>query len=352
MAHIHPTIVLPRQGTQNFIRGVATPAPAAPTLDAVLPGDGQNTILWTKVTGASSYRIYFDTSSGVSTEDPFIAVGDVDTYDHEGLGNGTTYYYKVAGIGLGGHGALSNEDSGTPAVFTNNYSLDFDGINEYLDIANPSNFHFETGGSDLPFSICAWVKMTDASFFRILTKGANTDFEWLFTTVNNDKLMFKLYGDAAGSINIGRLSVSSLTSDEDAWIFLTAVYTGSGVNTGISLYRNAVSMSTTNSSAGAYTAMRDSGDNVQMAQLAGLDNAEGRMDEVSVWDKALSQSEIEEVYNSGAPTNLANHSALANLVSWWRNGDGATFPIIPDARNSNDGTMTNMEITDIVADTP
>jgi len=53
---------------------------------------------------------------------------------------------------------------------------------------------------------------------------------------------------------------------------------------------------------------------------------DGNIDEASIWDKALSSSEIADIYNSGNPTNLADHSAAANIVSWWRMGDGCVNP--------------------------
>ena len=79
----------------------------------------------------------------------------------------------------------------------------------------------------------------------------------------------------------------------------------------------------------------------------------GSMDEVSVWNKELTSGEVSEAYNSGSPTNLASHSATANLVGWWRMGDGDTFPTLTDnSTNSNDGTMTQMESGDIQSDSP
>ena len=51
------------------------------------------------------------------------------------------------------------------------------------------------------------------------------------------------------------------------------------------------------------------------------DYMDGHTDEASIWSKALSGAEVTELYNSGAPTDLTSHSANANLVHWWRNGD-------------------------------
>jgi hypothetical protein len=352
MSHIHPTIVLPVNGTGDFQRGLAVPPPATPVLDSVLPGDSQNTLNWTKVTGATGYKIYYDVSSPVDSDSPNFLVGDVATYTQTGLSNGTLYYYKIRSVGVGGVSGFSNELSATPSSFVNEKSLLFDGINEYVSIANPSNFHFETGGNDLPFSVSAWCKMVDATAFQIITKGATANREWGFRFTNVDKIIFKLFGNAAGTIAIGRTYNTALTSDEGSWVHYLGTYDGSGVNTGIKIYRNSTELSLLNSSAGSYTSMFDSGDNVEVGQWAGVGNADGNIDEVSVWTKELTQSEINNIYNGGTPNNLNEHSAVANLESWWRNGDGDTFPTITDNNGSNDGTMTNMESGDIVTDVP
>jgi len=47
-------------------------------------------------------------------------------------------------------------------------------------------------------------------------------------------------------------------------------------------------------------------------------NDETKFNGVTLWDKVLNQSEITELYNSGAPMNVANHSAYdASCVGWW-----------------------------------
>ena len=79
----------------------------------------------------------------------------------------------------------------------------------------------------------------------------------------------------------------------------------------------------------------------------------GNLDEVAVWDAVLTLAEIAAVYNAGVPADLLLHSRAANLVGWWRMGDGDTFPTLQDSSVSGfDGTMINMEVGDIVADVP
>lgn len=77
---------------------------------------------------------------------------------------------------------------------------------------------------------------------------------------------------------------------------------------------------------------------------------EGHVDEVAVFNTVLSSANRTAIYNGGKPADL---TGMSGLVGWWRMGDDATFPTIPDASsNSNNGTMTSMVAGDITTDTP
>ncbi len=91
--------------------------PPAPQNVASVSDDGQVTISWDSVTGATSYNIYWDTTGGVTTSDTQLATV-TSPYLHDGLVNGTTYYYAVTAINAVGEGALSDEVNATPFTET------------------------------------------------------------------------------------------------------------------------------------------------------------------------------------------------------------------------------------------
>ena len=82
--------------------------------DCITAGWHQNVMDWNAVSGATSYTIYWDTSSGVSSSSTAITGITDDNYTHTGLDNGTTYYYKGATVNSAGTGSLSDEVSATP----------------------------------------------------------------------------------------------------------------------------------------------------------------------------------------------------------------------------------------------
>ena len=59
---------------------------------------GQVILDWTALSGASSYTIFWDNSTGVSSSSTAITSVSTDNYTHSSLDNGTVYYYKVAGV--------------------------------------------------------------------------------------------------------------------------------------------------------------------------------------------------------------------------------------------------------------
>ena len=56
-------------------------------------------------------------------------------------------------------------------------------------------------------------------------------------------------------------------------------------------------------------------------------NTETKFMGLTIWNKALSASEVNELYNSGAPLHVGTHSAYANCVGWWPFQDDGTGQI-------------------------
>ncbi len=60
----------------------------------------------------------------------------------------------------------------------------------------------------------------------------------------------------------------------------------------------------------------------------GIDPYSGSLQNMSLWDTAFTQVEIDELYNGGTPTDLNQHSQVANGIAWWQfggNGESGSF---------------------------
>lgn len=99
------------EGVLSTIEASATPqipAPAAPVLTAASgPAEQQVTVTWEPVSTATSYNLYWKTSTGVTTADTQV-VGVTSPYTLTGLANGTQHWLRVSAVNVGGE-TLSNE---------------------------------------------------------------------------------------------------------------------------------------------------------------------------------------------------------------------------------------------------
>jgi hypothetical protein len=90
--------------------------PTAPTGVTASADDGQVSISWSAVSGATSYNIYWSTTSGVTKTNGIKITGATNPYSHTGLTNDTTYYYIVTAVNSSGESVESEEVSATPTA--------------------------------------------------------------------------------------------------------------------------------------------------------------------------------------------------------------------------------------------
>ena len=92
---------------------MAFPSPP-PAGVSVTAGFYELTLNWTGSPGATSYKIYWNTTGGVTTADNVIPLIPGTTYLHTGLLGNQTYYYRIAGTNVAGDTVLSAEAAGIP----------------------------------------------------------------------------------------------------------------------------------------------------------------------------------------------------------------------------------------------
>ena len=242
---------------------------------------------------------------------------------------------------------LGNTLSGgiVPAVaatpFSNTYSIDFDGTNDYM--VSDSNVVFtETG------SYAFWMKTSTRA--QMVALYASSAFYFYATISGSDVVPFIAH-PAVGSIT------SSTKLDDGAWHFITVTTAGSadsGVSSTVTLYVDGSSVAT-GTVTGSYTPV------TAKWELGHYGDGPccrytGNLDEVAMWNVTLDANAITQLYNSGEPIDLSsdsgNYDNSGDLVHWWRMGDGDTFTTITDNKGSNDMEMTNMASGDIEEDVP
>jgi hypothetical protein len=223
----------------------------------------------------------------------------------------------VVGSGGGGGG------------FTNTYSLDFDGVDDFVN----------TGTNDV--SISSWIKTTETFVYTLtrcafggtdLTFGGNYTLGRLgsgFATPNDT--VVRIY-NSLGTTKLNDGNWNHIVFTYDYTTKEIKAYTDGSLEVTVvnSLFRSK---------------------KIAIGWNGQALHFQGNVDECALWYSVLNASEITDIYNGGTPTDL---SLLATPpISWWRNGDGDTYPTITDnGSGGNNGTMTNMDAGDIVTDVP
>jgi len=93
-----------------------TPALPVPTGVSAAAGNDQVTVAWPAVTGATSYNIYWSTTTGVTTANGTKITGAASPYTLTGRTNGTTYYFVITELNSDRESAPSTEVSATPSL--------------------------------------------------------------------------------------------------------------------------------------------------------------------------------------------------------------------------------------------
>ena len=142
-------------------------------------------------------------------------------------------------------------------------------------------------------------------------------------------------------------SVGSLLDGK--WAHIVISY--SNTSDALVLYING-SAETVNTTSGTFIDIPNSSNTFQIGN-----GFLGKISDVAIYNTALSASNVTSIYDGGDSYRHNTGVANANLIGWWRMGDGAEngkgTTIYDASTNSNNFTLTNMDSeTDYVEDTP
>jgi hypothetical protein len=225
----------------------------------------------------------------------------------------------------GNNGTPTNGPTLTSTNCKSGSCYSFDGSDDYISV--PDNPSLDLGS----YTISAWVYPEDVGgWHTIVAKGeteATMNYAWQIGS------SISLLEDGYGSDYYAR--ASSPTYSSNTLYFVTAVADASAGE--LRLYVNGVEHTYSSQGWGGDPIIDDDPLTIGSSETWG-EYFDGTIDEVMLWDRALSDTEIDEVYNS-YPTNP---TWQAGLLSWWKL-DGNTN----DSIGSNNGTNNGGTITDV-----
>ncbi len=217
-------------------------------------------------------------------------------------------------------GTMYNMDAATdwvPGKIGN--ALDFDGVDDYVDCGNSSSL-LPTGS----FSVSAWIYsrgyVSNGSAYNApLARGnpfANGDVGgYGFGFTSDNELQF--YANATG--------VCSGVDISNRWAYAVAVYDGTEGK--LKIYVDGTLRNVTN-----FSGLGTDTKNFYIGQdSTGIRLFNGLIDEVQIYDNALSDGEIQNIYITGS-----------SLGEWHLNETSGTT-VTDSSANANNGTMYNMD---------
>ena len=239
-----------------------------------------------------------------------------------GVGYGITPFMGASGI--------LARSSGGGGGFVNEYSMSFDGVDEYFGAGNDASRKVQT------LTMSVWVKPTASASDPILLNGhPSYGTQGIEIFWNFNQFRVRINGTSYGL---------GLGSGQNNWTHIVISYDGNTLKrmtNGVAI-ADVVVGSTIN-----YTNYS--------GLLIGLSPSgyyKGLIDEVAFWDSDQSANFI-TIYNSGVPSDLTSLSPL----NWYRMGDGDTWngsiwTLTDNGTGGNNGTSVNMEEADRVTDIP
>ena len=213
-------------------------------------------------------------------------------------------------------------------------AFNFDGVDDYVAVSDDPSLN-----PIHAITVDAWINRSslDNDYGPVVVKRPNN---------NSGYTLEAAYGDIAFHVYVsGRGYVSSpfATLPTDQWVHVAGVYDGST----ISLYLNGNLIGSNTSAPGAI--------HVESGELGiGHDQAnpdrfyKGLIDEVEIFDRALSASEIQAIYTAGSAgkctfgRKTVNRSAVAS-------GTPVTYTIALD--NESEGNFDDVRVTDALPPT-
>lgn len=275
-------------------------------------------------------------------------IQDSGSASNNGTNNGATQIATNVLISNNGESDTLPTSALTPSDLQfespySNYSLDFDGTGNYIDGNTASYLNATT-----TFTISTWfntdtVAGTDKFLINI---GGSSSELWGIQLYQGDLIAYgsttAIYYRYNGHISINE------------WYHLTLVYDGSeSTGSRYKVYLNGTLLVSDFAPGTVPTVTPTFTNNLIIGKLAysAAEYWNGKIDETAIWNSALTQAQISQVYNNGYPADLTSLSP----VSWWRLGEDAYFvgnditvpnQIIGGPTGTGSGTQTAILVGD------
>ena len=260
--------------------------------------------------------------------------------------DGLVAYYPFNGnandeSGNGNHGTVNGATLTSDRNDVQNSSYSFDGLDDYISI-NSNNNQLDFFGNCC-ITISAWIKLDNAdNQYSILTNSDynNIHQQYALKVESNSKLYF-LAGDKLFESN--GINYSSSNINNGQWAHTLVSYDGNKLK----LYLNG-NLDYENQIIDNFPESPSSVAFIGNSWGANNDFFPGQIDDVSIWNRALTEQEIQNLYNSSIGDILldgivsAENNQIKNVVDPTHSQDAATKGYVDSNINSFSGSYNDL----------
>jgi hypothetical protein len=315
------------------------PPPPPPTNLKVtaVPGEPQKLLLtWDDVAGETGYKIQRRRAPDLDNWyiDIQTLTANTVSYIDTGLPNANTYYYRVIAFNGSGNSSPSNEDYNSPwraipvisyvdaQITPSEQNLNcayFDGDSGYITVQHDPVLNFGTED----FTICFWTKFGYDAYSGLLNKMQEYDlasYEIFFSFGGHGPVYVWLnasFYDGTNGIFFD-YPIDDFLND-DRWHFIAYSIDRSGQAV---FYFDGIPVSSADGSVCQNNISNDAGLIIgNNPNLFGI--FDGSLDDIRIYKKALSQTEIAAIYNNGNGTVCSDNSFTEGTEGFYMNFDQA-----------------------------
>ena len=229
-------------------------------------------------------------------------------------------------LGLG-H-SVSSDSVSVVEIFSNNFSMEFDGTSDYIDLDARASMIDPTKGT-----ISAWVKVNETgSTGQIVSCRRDADnLIQLFYHAGSNQARAVHKGD--GTSITANVDAGETIEDDSNWHHLAMTWDTSAGN--VIIYQDGVAKET---SSGIQNFAGDAPNKLDIGKSSGGDSGyhDGLIDEVAIFTEVV---DIPTLYNGGSPKDV-EFSVLDGLVAYYRFEEGSGSHVSDESGNGNFGTVS------------
>ncbi|MEY2407543.1 MAG: large repetitive protein [Verrucomicrobiota bacterium] len=185
----------------------------------------------------------------------------------------------------GGHnGTLMNGAGFGPGKVAQSFQLD--GSDQFVEVADSPAWDFGAGA----FTIDLWVNfdaVRSANAFLAHDEGSGSQNKWIFWLVNN-RLILHLNSPTLGAVDVGSVPFNPVANQ---WYHLAVTRSGNSYT----FYINGAPTPATDANS-----IPDASAPLTIGQAEGGSFLDGRLDEIEIFNRALSPAEIQSIIGAGA----------------------------------------------------